>query len=138
MHGGSIVENLPKYRYSLFHSLVPALSKATDRYYEGRAFMEATRTIVAILLYKSEKGNWPENLGELKAAGMIPTIPMDPYGDGAMVYQRREESVTLYSRGTDMEDDGGRSMVDDPWGRYTGGQSNTPGPDGDRVFWPPQ
>ncbi len=132
----AIVENLPKYRYSLFHSMIPAFVKVIDRYYEGKTLMEATGTIIAIQRYKAENNNWPENLGELKTAGLISAIPMDPYGDGSLVYQRRGDGFVLYSRGTDMEDDGGKAVVDDPWGRRGSGQSDSTGPDGDRVFWP--
>jgi hypothetical protein len=131
-----LVEKLPKYRFALLQSLVPALTMVIDRYYWGKTTSEAVQTIVAILEFKAEKQRWPETLAELKSAGLISTVPMDPYGDGPLVYRKEGESFTLYSRGCDFEDDGGKAFANDPWGENAANKNGPGGPDGDRVFWP--
>jgi hypothetical protein len=131
-----LVNKLPKYRFALLQSLVPALTKVIDRYYWGKTTTEAVQTIVAILEFKAEKQRWPDSLAELKSAGLIPAVPMDPYGDGPLVYRKEGESFTLYSRGCDFEDDGGKAFANDPWGENAANKNGPGGPDGDRVFWP--
>lgn len=131
-----LVEKLSSRRFALLRSFVPALSKAIERYYRSKVSTEATKTIVAILEYKAGKGRWPETLGELKSTGFLSTVPMDPYSDGPLMYRRDGESFTLYSRGCDLDDDGGKIVAGDLWGENAGGQHGPDGPDGDRVFWP--
>ena len=63
---------------------------------------------------------------------------MDPYGDGPLVYRKEGESFTLYSRGCDFEDDGGKAFANDLWGENNADKNGPGGPDGDRVFWPVQ
>jgi hypothetical protein len=131
-----LINKLPRYRFALLQSLVPALTKVIDRYYRGKATTEATQAIVAILEFKADKQRWPDSLAEVKSAGLISAVPMDPYGDGPLVYRKEGESFTLYSRGCDFEDDGGKVVAGDPWGENANEQSGPGGPDGDRVFWP--
>jgi len=131
-----LVEKLPKYRFALLQSFVPALSKVVELYYRGKTTAEATQTIVAILEFKVNKQRWPDSLAEVKSAGLISAVPMDPYGDGPLVYRKERESFTLYSRGCDFEDDGGKAFANDPWGENQGDKNGPGGPDGDRVFWP--
>ena len=100
-------------------------TRVIERYYRGKVSSEATQTIVAILEFKAEKQRWPESLAELKSAGLIAAIPMDPFGDGPLVYRKEGEAFTLYSRGCDLEDDGGKVVAGDPWGENAGGQSRT-------------
>ncbi len=133
-----LVEKLPKYRFAILQSLVPALTKVIDRYYWGKTTSEAVQTIVAILEYKAEKGRWPDSLAEVKSAGLIVAIPMDPYGDGPLVYRKEGDSFALYSRGCDLEDDGGKAYGNDLWGENKEDKNGPGGPDGDRVFWPIQ
>ncbi len=133
-----MIEKLPKYRFALLQSLVPALSKVVELYYRGKATAEATQTIVAILEFKADKQRWPESLAEIKSAGLITAVPMDPYGDGPLVYRKEGESFTLYSRGCDFEDDGGKAFANDLWGENNADKNGPGGPDGDRVFWPVQ
>lgn len=131
-----LIHQLPRYRFALLQSFVPALSKAIELYYRSKVSTEATRTVLAILEYKAEKGRWPEALADLKTAGLIAGIPMDPYSDGPLTYRKDSESFTLYSRGCDFEDDGGKRVEGDLWGQNAGEKHGPGGPDGDRVFWP--
>jgi hypothetical protein len=133
-----LLNKLPHYRFALLQSLVPALTRVIERYYRGKATAEAAQTIVAILEFKAEKQRWPDSLTELKSAGLISAVPMDPFSDGPLVYRKEGESFILYSRGCDFEDDGGKAFANDPWGENVGGKNGPGGPDGDRVFWPVQ
>ena len=78
-----------------------------------------------ILSYKLEKGEFPQSLDDVAAAGYIEYLPMDPYSDGSLVYRRRGDDFLLYSLGVDFDDDGG---VRSQWGEDETG--------GDQVFWP--
>jgi len=80
---------------------------------------------VAILRYKADKGQVPENLEHLVASGYLKELPIDPYSDGPLTYKRIGDDFTLYSFGADFDDDGG---VHSTWGWYREG--------GDQVFWP--
>jgi tetratricopeptide (TPR) repeat protein len=86
---------------------------------------DALITILAILRYKSKKGQLPENLDQLVAAGCLRELPMDPYSDGPLVYRRIDDDFILYSLGVDFDDDGGTPSK---WGEGEQG--------GDQVFWP--
>lgn len=131
-----LVDELHPYRFALLHSFVPALSRVVELYYRSKVTTEATRAVLAILEYRAGKGRWPESLAELKSAGMISSVPMDPYSDGPLMYRKDGESFMLYSRGCDFEDDGGKAVTGDLWGQNAGEKHGPGGPDGDRVFWP--
>jgi hypothetical protein len=125
-----MVESLPRDRYALVQSMVPALDRVTELGYRGRALHEATLTILALQRYRQEKGSYPGALDELKRAGYLDALPADPYGAEALSYKVIGSSFTLYSLGPDFCDDGGQSARDEngrpkPWADK-----------GDTVFWP--
>jgi hypothetical protein len=57
-------------------------------------------------------------------AGLLPSVPLDPYSGQPFVYRVTDKSFTLYSVGEDCVDDGGLPC---DWNDDTGG---------DQVFWP--
>jgi hypothetical protein len=65
---------------------------------------------VAILEFKADKQR-ADSLAEVKSAGFERGIPMDPYGDESRWSIAEGESFTLYSRGCDFEDDGGKAFA---------------------------
>lgn len=127
----TLLKTLPKYRYSLIHILVPAIDRAADLAFRGRALHEGTIVVVALRRHRLEKGGYPASLEELKRAGYIDAVPADPYSDGPLVYRVTGDRFTLYSVGPDFDDDGG-----------TPGKNRKGQPclwnidDGDSVFWP--
>ncbi len=83
-------------------------------------------TTLAILRYKSDKGQPPENLQQLVDTGYLNELLMDPYGNGPLVYKRNGSDFILYSFGSDFKDDGGIDITN------RSRQSKS----GDWVFWP--
>ena len=123
---------LPEYRYAVIHILAPALDRAADTAFRGRALHEATMTVLALQRYRAEKGAYPASLEELKQAGYIDVLPADPYSDGPLVYKPAADHFTLYSVGTDFKDDGGTPGKDRK-GRPTMWDAQA---GADAVFWP--
>ena len=95
--------------------------------YRGKAYYEATLTVLALRLWQAEHGDWPGRLDELVAGGYLAELPGDPFSDSILVYRLEEESFALYSVGENFVDDRGE------W-YDSGGCDGEPG--GDRVYWP--
>lgn len=117
-------------RYLILQIITPASGRAADMSYRGKAMYEATITLVALQRWQLDKGQYPERLDELVADGYLKQVPMDPYSEGPLRYQRRGDDFTLYSVGEDFIDDGGTRNEKAEWGDSPekGG--------GDKVFWP--
>jgi len=126
-----LLNSLPKYRYAVIYFLTPALDRAAEIAFRGKALHEATMTVLALERYGQEKGAYPESLEELKQAGYIDALPADPYSSGPLVYRSAADHFTLYSVGTDFKDDGGTPGTDRK-GRPQMWDADT----GDAVFWP--
>jgi len=87
-----------------------------------------TGALVAMLAarrHAKERGEYPESLDALVEAGYLKRTPRDPYSDSSLVYRRTNGDFLLYSRGADLDDDGGAPSN---WGQGKEG--------GDQVFWP--
>ncbi|MCD6298221.1 MAG: hypothetical protein J7M30_13825, partial [Deltaproteobacteria bacterium] len=113
---------------SIFHS-----------YYETKAQTEALITVLAILRYKTDTGQFPETLNELISLGYLKAVPNDPYSNSALVYKLTEDGFKLYSVGKDFSDDGGMIEVVNeamqmPGFRKTGIIPRVHSPD--IVYWP--
>jgi hypothetical protein len=85
---------------------------------------DATLTVLAVFLYKAQEGRLPESLKQVVDAGLLKSVPMDPYSGAPLIYRVTNDGFTLYSVGEDFVDNGG-SPCD--WADETGG---------DQVFWP--
>ena len=120
-----------KYRYALIHLFMPALGRVSRIAFRGRSLHEATVTILAIKHYQHEKRQYPMSLSELVNASYIEQVPMDPYSDKPLIYNRIGDDFTLYSLGENFTDDGGK-VIDEGNDRRRWGTDE----DGDRVFWP--
>ena len=68
----------------------------------------AARTGLACRLYKSRRGQYPENL-EALVPGILTEVPIDPFTGKPLVYRREGEGFIVYSLGSNEKDDGGRS-----------------------------
>jgi hypothetical protein len=117
-------------RYYVVDVLAPAIGRAAEWAFRGRAVHEATSTILALLRYRANKGSYPASLDELKHAGYIEVLPRDPYSDGPLLYKTVDDGVTLYSVGPNFKDDGGQP------GKDKTGRLETWDPEADAVFWP--
>jgi len=112
---------------SLLHLLMPAFGRAIQVSYYCGVYTDALITTLAVLRYKADKGQLPENLDQIVATGYLEELPMDPYSNKPLVYRRIGDDFTLYSFGADFDDDGGTRSK---WGEGKEG--------GDQVFWPVQ
>lgn len=85
---------------------------------------EAFISVLAVFAYKAQEGRLPESLTQVVDAGLLKSVPMDPYSGGPLTYRVTADGFTLYSVGEDFVDNGG-SPCD--WADEAGG---------DHVFWP--
>ncbi len=76
-------------------------------YFRVTADNHGSRLIVALRRYKNEHGRWPETLDSIK--NLVPEeILVDPINGGSFVYKLTGESFTLYSKGKNNIDEGGK------------------------------
>ncbi|MCH9022868.1 MAG: hypothetical protein IID32_08885 [Planctomycetes bacterium] len=121
--------SLPELRYRLVRELNPPFSGASERAWRGKAFHEATLAVLALHRWKLQKGSFPDSLEELVDAGLLRTLPLDPYRDGPLTYKKQGDDFILYSYAGDFDDDQGQQNPDQhprAWNEE----------DGDRRFWP--
>jgi len=90
----------------------------------------ATLTIIAILRYRRDTDEYPQNLNQLAADDYLKQLPMDSFADKPLSYRKTEDNFVLYSFGPNFKDDGGVS------GKDTRGRARPWRDNGDTVFWP--
>ena len=108
----------------------PAHERVGQIAWRMKSGREALLTVFAVMRYEKEKGRYPVSLDELVASGYLKKLPMDPYGDGPLVYRRAETGFLLYSFGENLNDDGGEM------GLSSRGTPKMYMDNGDWVFWP--
>ncbi len=92
--------------------------------YRVMAQRDALIVTAAIMRYRLERGELPDELEQLVREGYLDKLPLDPYSDAPFVYKKKGSDFLLYSLGRDFDDDGGiRSSS----------ENNLKGDD---VFWP--
>ena len=111
-------------RYWPVLGLVQTSRKLSEMSYRNKAEVDALIAIIAILRYEKEKGDYPETLEKLVEAGYLHKVPMDPYSDKSLIYERKDDGFILYSFGENYTDDGG-TRYRSRWAK-----------DRDAVFWP--
>ena len=111
--------------------LAPSLRRVIEISNRLPADIDSTLTVIAILRYKQDKGNFPESLDELITAGYLKELPMDPWSDKPLIYKRTEDNFILYSVGLNFKDDGGQVYRD-----KKGKPQLWHDEFGDAVFWP--
>ncbi len=114
--------------------LAPAFSRVIELGYRARAQVQATPLIIAVHRYNKDFGCLPDNLNKLEKAGYIKKLPVDPYADSPLKYQKTDDGFTVYSMGLNFVDDNGQIYIDDRGKeqRYSTKEG------GDMVFWPVQ
>ena len=91
---------------------------------------QALLTVLAVMRYEKEKGEYPASLKELVKAGFLKKLPIDPYSNAPLVYRRIESGFIIYSVGMNLTDDGG------VLGLSSRGTPRMWMDNGDWVFWP--
>ena len=115
----------------LLQILTPAIGRICEIAHRNKIDVEAALTVIAILRYKQDVGDYPENLDELIEAGLLKALSVDPYSDEPLVYKRTDSDFVLYGFGPNFKDDGGTVAVVDGRPRKWGTKE-----EGDWVFWP--
>jgi hypothetical protein len=112
----------------LIDNITHAMEHASERDFRVRALYESTLTILALKRWQIERGEYPQRLEELVIAGLLQELPDDPYSNGSLIYEKRDDDFILYCIGADFEDNGGIKNSDALWGDGEAG--------GDHIFWP--
>jgi hypothetical protein len=87
--------------------LEPAYRRIHDLYLRLYADRRGSRIIIALRRYKNKAGHWPESLDQVKQ--LVPAeILIDPYNGGPFVYKLTDDGFTLYSKGPNNIDEGGK------------------------------
>ncbi len=104
--------------------LLPALQNAVTFSYISQANHQAAQTVVALLRYQADHGQFPDSLDKL-IPQYLKAVPQDSFGPGPLSYKRQGDDFILYSWGLNFEDDAGQHAH---WFDESG----------DYVFWPPE
>lgn len=78
-----------------------------------RTQSELTRASIAIAIYRSEKGEYPDSLDAL-APDVLAIAPVDPVYSGPLAYHRTDDGFLVYSLGFNGVDDGGSNDGEAP------------------------
>ena len=117
----------------LLYIMEPAYYRVHEQYLRVLSGQRASRIIIALRRYKNKNGVWPESLDEIKS--LAPEeIFVDPTNGDSFVYKLTEENFTLYSKGKNNIDEGGKNQwfydaKNDKW------SYKKAGPD-DWLIWP--
>ena len=122
---------LKRARYWPIDVLMPALGAVNRTAYRHKTQVDALISTLAIIRFKQSTGNYPENLKELVTPGYLKKIPLDPFSDKPLIYEKTEGDFILYSVGLNFEDDGGQVYRD-----KVGKPRLWDDEFGDAVFWP--
>jgi hypothetical protein len=106
----------------LLETFAPAWGQILKTSYRLQAYTNGLLTTVALLRYKTDKGEYPQSLDELVASGYLNELPIDPFSGGPLVYKLANSDFILYSFAADCDDDNGIRDSKDG--------------NGDYVFWP--
>jgi hypothetical protein len=117
----------------LLEMLAPAVGRVVETGYRIKTDIQATVAIIALQRYEQDKGQYPDSLNDLIAAGYLKELPIDPWSDKPLIYRKTESSFTLYSVGLNLKDDGG-IPAKSPDGKIMLWDYNKR--EGDAVFWP--
>jgi hypothetical protein len=112
--------------------MMPALGSVYKTIYRVKVDVQSVPLIVAVLRFRIDKGQYPDDLAELQRFGYIREIPIDPWSEKPLVYKRTVDNFTLYSVGLNFKDDGGKVCRDEK------GKVKLWGDEADAVFWPVQ
>jgi hypothetical protein len=126
----ALLTALSPHRYALIHYLMPALDRCFELGYRIKTEHAGVLTVLALQRWHKQRGTYPAQLDELVTTGLLRNVPQDPFGQGSLMYKLKENSFTLYSVGTNFEDDEGRPGVtrDGRFKRWTD--------TGDAMIWP--
>lgn len=100
--------------------------KIHDQYLRTISQQRASQLLIALRRSKNKHGCWPESLEDIKSLVSVEAF-VDPVNSSFFVYKLTDDSFTLYSKGKNNIDEGGK--YEPPRGK------KEPKPD-DRRYWP--
>jgi hypothetical protein len=122
---------LKQLRYWPVTVLMPALGRVAEIAHRCKLKAEALITMTGLFRYRQEKGQYPDDLNELVAAGYLKNLPMDCFSNKPLVYKKIDDDFLLYSYGSNCIDDNGKPDYDSK-GKYRMWSNE----DADAIFWP--
>ncbi|MFH0965559.1 MAG: hypothetical protein V2A58_16290 [Planctomycetota bacterium] len=91
---------------------LPGLLPALEQRAMVRARIASARIAAALRLYALQKGGaYPDSLEELLTAGILSSLPIDPFSGKAFRYAVKDGNVQFWSVGRDMQDNGGTPPI---------------------------
>jgi len=102
------VNDLPTYRSLLTKTLFNLSNRTLESRESRTAALRAAQIGLALVIYKSERGSYPDSLAALENAGS--KLPADPFTGKPFRYVRSGDGFVVYSLGPDMQDQGGRPI----------------------------
>jgi hypothetical protein len=94
---------------AILYVLLPALERAQVVHREACERRDLTMLALALAIFKADKGSYPKNLVELEPA-YVKKVPKDLFGGNDLIYRLGDDGYLLYSIGSDLKDDGGKSQ----------------------------
>ena len=91
----------------IFDCDITGFMESDRKVFCNRTEREATRAVLALLIFERKKGVLPEKLSDLVDAGILKTVPNDPFSGQPLLYSRERRIV--WSVGTDGADDDGEA-----------------------------
>jgi hypothetical protein len=103
-----------RFNFGFAVKLIVSMSKESiyrfhDLYLRADAEQKGSRIIIALRRYKNKTGHWPQNLDDIKKL-VTEEVLIDPRNRGSFVYKLTEENFTLYSKGKNEIDEGGKYL----------------------------
>jgi len=109
----SEIENINKRHISLEMLGIGIDSKNIfHSYQKTRAQTRALITVLALLQFRLDSGQFPKALNDLLSNGYIQSVPQDPYSNEPLVYKFTDDNFKLYSFGVNFKDDAGEVNLD--------------------------
>lgn len=99
------IDALSTYRGLMTKMIIPVFARTLWSREKTAANLGDARIALALIIYKSQHGAYPDTLDQLTQAGF--TLPLDPFGGKPFKYRREGAGFLVYSLGSDMEDQHG-------------------------------
>jgi hypothetical protein len=93
----------------LAQSLAPAVDKVAGATQRNHASLRCAIVAIAAERHRRQKGQWPATPDDLVKAGLIKSVPTDPFAAGQSIkFARPVDGLIVYTTGADGKDDGGK------------------------------
>ncbi len=104
-----IFDDIPRYA-SVSSNLLQLNLGIVDGVMKDRARTALTQVAIAAQQYRQQHGAYPDTLAQLRSNSKL-SIPLDPFTDKELVYQRTSQGYLVYSVGKNQIDDGGQQAA---------------------------